>query len=141
VIEQPVRRVAHRPDQGGLIERLRHHRHVLADMGARNLGGERLELAADVARSIGLRIPDIDVAGPALQENHDHRFRGAEPPRPFKLRGGDCILLHRQEVREIQSEQSDGPRAQKLAARGTFAGVTPAAWNNEHDDFPPSVVI
>ena len=88
VIEQAVGRVAHRADQRGLVERVGHHRHVLADMGAGDLGGNRLEFAADVGRRIGLGIPDIDVARPALQEDHDHGFGAAEAARAIVLRRG-----------------------------------------------------
>ena len=40
VVEQAVRRVAHRADERGLVERVGHHRHVLADVRAGDLGGD-----------------------------------------------------------------------------------------------------
>ena len=68
-----------------LSSALRHHRHVLADVGAGDLGGDRLEIAADVGRRVGLGIPDVDVAGPALQEDHDHGLGAPKPRAPSNL--------------------------------------------------------
>ena len=40
-------------------------------------------------------------------------------------------------VREIQLQHADRSSAQEFAPRGTFAGVTLTARNNEHDKFLP----
>src|SRR4051812_24819859 len=99
---------------------------MFADMSAWDLGWDAFEIAADVGGRIRFGIPDVDVTGAALQEDHDHGLRAAETARPFVLRCGLRGLLPRQKVREIQTEHSDGPGAQEFAPRGTFAGMTPA---------------
>ncbi len=123
VIEQAVRRVAHRADQRDLVERLRHHRHVLADLRARDLRLDRLELAANIGRRIRLRIPDVDVARPALQEDHDDVPGLAEAARAFVLLREivrQRRLLRQEEARQMQSDQPERTDAHQLAPRGTF---------------------
>ena len=105
------------------------------------LVGMPLKSPRMLAGRIGLGIPDVDVAGPALQEDHDHGFGDAEAARAFELVGGLRRLLPGEEVREVQSEHPDGSGAQQFAARGAFAGVTLAAWNYQHDDFSSRSVV
>ena len=118
-----------------LVERVRHHRHRLADVRARNLGLDRLELAANVRGRIRLRIPDIDVARPALQEDEDHGLGAAESARAFELRIGRArSSATRRNCARFSPSNSERPDAQQFAPRWSFAVAACTAGNNEHDD-------
>jgi hypothetical protein len=54
-------------DSGDLRERL-------ANLDASDLGRDRLELAADLLRGVGLEVPHILVGRPAAEEDVDDRF-------------------------------------------------------------------
>jgi hypothetical protein len=84
-----------------------------------NLRLDRLELAADIVGRVGLRVPDIDMARPALEEDQDDLFGAAEARRALVLLGR---LLHfgarfeLQERRQAETEQPRAPDAHKLPA-------------------------
>ena len=46
-------------------------RQVLAELDARHGRRDRPELAADLDRGLGLHVPEVDVAGPAEEEDED----------------------------------------------------------------------
>ena len=50
------------------------HRHQLADLDARHVGLDGIELAPILARGVGLHVVHVEVRGPAAQENHDDRL-------------------------------------------------------------------
>ena len=66
----------HRADQRQLV----HHRcqagQVLANLDARNLGFDRLELAANFRWGVHLEVEDVLVRRATRQENHDDCFVG-----------------------------------------------------------------
>ena len=71
VIEQPVGRIAHRPDEGELVGDLRQLGQDLGHLDAGNLGRDRLEHAADVVRNVFLGVPEVEMARTSLQIEHD----------------------------------------------------------------------
>ena len=115
---------------------LRHHRHVLADPGAGDLGLDRLELPANVRRRIGLGIPDVDVRRPALQEDHHHVLGRLPAARAgvFAGRGGGAgLVAPEEEVRKTQAHHADGADAQQFAPRGSFAVAAAMSGKIQHD--------
>ena len=45
--------------------------HVLADVEAGHVGLDRLELAADLGRRLGLQVVHVELGGTAIQPDHD----------------------------------------------------------------------
>ena len=69
---------------GQLVHDLGLQRHVLADLDAGDVRGDRLELAADLGRGVRLHVVAVDVRRPAAQPDHDDRLAAAG----FRGRGG-----------------------------------------------------
>ncbi len=91
--QDPVRRrevrevvVIHRPDDRQPVRPGRQHREVLADPDARRPRRDRRKAAADLRRRIGLRVPRVELAGPAPHEDEEARLRPPEPARPRRDR-------------------------------------------------------
>ena len=110
VIEQPVRRVAHRPDQRALVQRVGHHRHRFADVRARNLRLDRLEVAANVGGASGFGSQMSMWLGPPWRKMNTTDLALPNPRAPsnfgFACRG----LLPREEtardsVRKFRASQ------------------------------------
>ena len=80
VIEQAVGRVADRTDQRELVRDLGQFRHQFRDLHAGQSGVDRIEDASDVIGDVRLGVPQVEMAGAALQEDHDHAL-GLAPPR------------------------------------------------------------
>ena len=76
--------VVRRADDGELVHDLGLLRQVLADLDAGHVGGDRLELAAELGRGVRLEIVHVDVAGPAGLPDQDDRLavRWRCPVRP-----------------------------------------------------------
>ena len=74
VVEQPVGRVAHRPDERELVGDLRELGQDLGHLDAGHLGGDWLEHASDIVGDVFLGVPEVEMAGPALQVEHDDAF-------------------------------------------------------------------
>jgi len=110
-----VRIVVRRANQRKLVHVLGDLRHVFADLNAVHIGRDRLELAAKLDRGLGLEVPGIHRAQPAVQEEKDQRdFLGGFPQF--------CGLsLQLQQTRQRQTEQAGGPHTQEVAA---FDAVT-----------------
>ena len=91
-------------------------REVLADADARHRRVDRLELAADVRRRVGLRVERVDVAGPAGHPQQDARLG----PRPVRGR-------RRQPPEPAAQRRAGGRRGQELPpAQGSGASQSPA---------------
>src|SRR5262245_41430957 len=105
---------------------------MLADVRTGDLGGNRLELAADVLGRVWLGVPEVDVARPTLKEDHHDGLCATESARAIVLR---CRLRRflREKVGEVEAEESDRSRAQEFAACGTFACMTTASGYDQHD--------
>ena len=63
-----------RADDDALVHAGGHAREDLADLDAGDVGGDRLELAADFGRGVGLDVPHILVRRSAAQEDVDDRL-------------------------------------------------------------------
>ena len=138
VVEQAVGRVAHRTNQRGLVQMLRHHRHVLADPRAGDSGLDRLEVSANVRRRIGLGIPDVDMRRPALQENHHHALGRLPAARAgvFAGQGGGVgLVAPEEEVRKTQAHHADGADAEQFAPGGSLAVATAMSGKIQHCPF------
>ena len=60
-----------------------------------------------------------------------------KPRAPSYLAAAFAVFCQARKFARFKPEHPDGAGAQQFAARGTFAGVTVAAWNYQHDDSPP----
>src|SRR6185503_12768565 len=74
MIEQTGRRVAHGADERGLVYLLSELRHDFTEPDAWHIRFYLLELAAHVRRRVRFRVPDVDVARSALQEDEENLF-------------------------------------------------------------------
>ena len=108
---------------------------------ARDLGLDRLELAANVGGRIRLGVPDVDMAGPALQEDHDDVLGVAEAARAGVLvRDVVCqrCFLREEEAGEMKSGEAERADAHQLAASWAFTGASGTSRNIQHDASAPS---
>ena len=78
VVEQADRRVAHRADHRDLVVDLGELRQQLGELDAGHLGVDRLEDAADVVGDVVLGVPQVEVAGAALEVEQDDALGLAE---------------------------------------------------------------
>ena len=79
---------------------------MLADLDAGDIGGDRLELAAELRRRIGLEVEGIDGTQPAVQKEKDQRDIAR---RLAVIRGASLAL---QQFRQRHPEAEDAGRAQ-----------------------------
>ena len=71
-------RVRHRSHDRQLVGPLGQLRKVLADLDARHARGDRLELAADLGRRVGLQVPGVLLRRPAPHEEQDAALGAAK---------------------------------------------------------------
>ena len=106
VVEQAGRSVADRADQSGFVHLLGQKRHDFTEPNAGNLGANRLEFAADIGRGVRFGVPNVNVAGPALEEYEDDRFGFAPAIFLFRgVRGGICARLQAQDIGQADSDR------------------------------------
>ena len=74
VVEESVGGVGHRPDHGDLVVDLGELGEDFGEVDAGDLGGDRLEGGADVVGDVFFGIPEVEVAGAALEVDHDDAF-------------------------------------------------------------------
>ncbi len=103
--------VIHRPDDRQPVRPGRQHREVLADPHPRRPRRDRGEAATDLRRRIGLRVPCVELAGPAPHEDEEARLRLPEPARP---RPGRPVPI---QLRQPQPGHRHRPGTQRLATR------------------------
>ena len=95
VVEEPVGRVAHRSDEGELVGDLSEFRQDFGHLDAGDLGRDGLEDASDVVGDILLGVPEVEMAGPSLEIDHDDAL-GLTPAGPrlaFCRAGGNGLEL------------------------------------------------
>ena len=104
--------MAHRADERQPIGPPRQKRQMLAESHSRNGGGNRLERPANLRRSLGLRIPHIEMGRPAQQIDEDAVLR-PRPARPHSDRSSP-----RQPRQTQPREQSPAAYVDKLRLDG-----------------------
>ena len=97
MVKESVWRVAHRADHGESVVDRAQFREVLRELNARNLGRNWLEDTFDFVRNVFLGIPQIQVAWPTLQVDHDHTF-GFVPAGRF----ASFASLNRLQLHEVR---------------------------------------
>ena len=110
--------VPERADQRELVHLPADARQVLADADAGDVGVDRLELAAELGRRIGLQVPGVDGAEPAVQEQEDQR----NVLRRLPLVGGPGLPLEQRGQR--QAEEAGGAQAKEIAAGEAVAELS-----------------
>src|SRR5205823_413456 len=90
-----------RADEGELVGQGGDLREALADLDAGDGRADRLELAADLGRGVGLEVPHVLVGWAAAEEDVDHRLVRGLPER----------LLGAQDVGqgELGGAEGEGP--------------------------------
>ena len=122
VIEQSGGRVTHRADQSGFVHLLGQKRHDFTEPNAGNLGANRLEFAADIGRGVRFGVPNVNVAGPALEEYEDDRFGFAPAIFLFRgVRGGICARLQAQDIGQADAEDARAADAEEFATTEAIA--------------------
>src|SRR5258708_161965 len=132
MVEQSAWCVAHGADERIVLHLLREHGHVFPQLNAGHLGGDRLELTANIGRRLRLWIPDVEVARPALQKHHQYGLGCGKALAAIQARGSSRPSLPRKEVGQIQPEQPDGTGTQQFAARRSVTQPACGTWNNKH---------
>src|SRR5262249_34305865 len=85
---------------------------MLDDGNARNAGGDRLELAANLGRRFRLHVEGINLARPAIEIEEDARLGSA-----FGLAGGLEPRFLLQQLRQCQAKDGTGADLEKVSAR------------------------
>src|SRR5579872_3413034 len=121
-----------RSDDGELVHHRRNLGHVLANLDAGDVGLDRLELAADIGRRVGLQVEHVLMRRAAGQVDHDDRLVGGSDAR----RG-----LGSQHVRERKPAQRQPADSQEVTSRETVAepaGTTSAYRQHRRTLLRPS---
>ena len=123
VIEEPIRRIAHRIDHRELVIHLRQLRQDFREMMPRHLGRNRFESTAHLVRHILFRVPEIQMARTALEIDHQHML-GLSPARTpcgCRTRRGRLSTEH---VIQRQPHHPSPTDAQDITATETQVGIT-----------------
>ena len=119
--------VRNRPDQGRLVHPAGEPRQVLADLKARNAGGDRPELTPDLGGRVRLHVEHVEVAGPAEQVHEDDRpGPGCWPSRSPGGRLEQARKRHRAEERQPADSQYLAPAGSITGGRSRLPGFV--AW-------------
>jgi len=102
-------------DDGILVGQLRQLRQMLADLDARDVGGDGLELTADLRRGVHLQVEHVLMARSARQEDHDDRLV-LVAGRTDAGRG-----LGLEHLRQRQAAEPERADAQEVATRHAVA--------------------
>ena len=102
-------RVRHAPDDRQAIGQPGRQRQPVGDPEPGQARGDRIELAPDLARGVGLRVPQIEVAGTAVMEQQDH---GADRSR----RLAEGLGTEQPGEREGRGTHPQDPDPQQVAA-------------------------
>ncbi len=137
MVEQADRGVAHRADHRELVGDLGELRQQLRELEAAGLRGNRLENALDVGGNIFLWVPQVEVAGAALEVDEDDALGFAEAGTAVVLLGSSRGSLKLEEAAETEAEDRRAADAQQIAARQAVTGIFPGpTWDHEHGSVP-----
>ena len=92
-------------------------RQDLGDLDRGRRGRDRLERAANLGRRVGLHVQDVELAGCAEVEDHDHASARRDPwrDRPLGLGGHESA--------QRKADRAQRADLQKVAARDAVARV------------------
>jgi hypothetical protein len=99
----------------------------LADFDARHVGGDGVELAADLDRRFGLQVNQVLMWRAAGEEDHDYGLVGV---RPSGVRFGP------QDFGQRHAAHGQAADFQEAAPRKAVAVFRPLAVNAEHSRIP-----
>ena len=122
----------HVAKDGQLVGDLRLQGHQLADVHARHLGPDWLELAAVLHRDVGLQVVEVDMAGTAVQVHHDDglaRRAGA----------GRALRFQPEQVRQGQAAHGEGADLEEVAPGQAVAETPLRSPERQHEQGPPSM--
>src|SRR5262245_59033130 len=133
VVEEARWRVADRADERGLIHLFCQQRHDFRQPDAGNVALDGLELAAHIGRRVRFWVPDVNVTGPALEEDKDDTLGFAPAGFAFgrigRSGGGG---LKAQDVREADAEHAHAADSEKLAAAESVARAARLSRYRDH---------
>jgi len=136
VVEQPDRRVAHRADQRRAVDHLRQPRQQLGEPNSGQARIDRAEGAGDALRHVRLRVPQVEMARPALEVEQDDAAGPAKTGAMVRvlLRHGVGALLEIQEIGQRETEHRGAADTQQLTAgHAVTGGSSFVAGNHEHE--------
>ena len=124
VAEMRIRRVGsiHGIDHRQAMSMPSRHRQMLAQSHSRCGGFNRLKLASNLGRSLGLHVPGVDMRGTAGQHDHDRCLGRPRGPGRFGL--GRQGRLHCEVPRH--SQQAGSRCRKKPASRAKREEISPA---------------
>jgi hypothetical protein len=105
------------------------HGKVLANLHAGNVGLDRLELAAELGRRVGLEVVHIHVRRTAGQVDHDGRLR------PGRLRAILVLARVRVKAKQVGERQPRAKRAhlEKASTADAIAELLAISVERDHD--------
>ena len=134
VIEEPLGGVADGSHHGELVIHLSELGHQLGKINSGDLGLDGLEDASDVIRSIGLGIPQVQVARTALQINHDDALRLAPSRTAFGLGLVGLQLQHRAQGKTEHPGTSDFKHIPSAHGQMSITQIfSQISWYSNHD--------
>ncbi len=138
VIEQSIRRVAHRTNHRELVVHLREFRQNFGEIDARNFCGNRFECAANVIGHVLFWVPQIKMARATLEINH-HDILGRAPTGTAGCGSLRAERLELQERPERETQNAGASNAQEVAPRHFHSRITKIATrstsNSNHKTF------
>ncbi len=140
MVEQAIGRIAHRANKRVLVRDLRHLGEDLGDVDARHVRVDGLEGASDLLRGVVLRIPEVEVARPALEIHEDHALglapAGTAGQAAGVVRRGGLHLEHRAERQAEQARGTDPEDVAPGAAEVAVAEILAAGSGYEQHGGP-----
>src|SRR5262249_9159560 len=103
-------------------------RQVLADLDAGDIGGDGLEVAADLGRRFRFQVEGPQLRWATAHEQQDARL-GFASRRTGRCRGSSLS----KQLRQGQTGSAQAADAEKIAPRDTVAEAMFVAWNSQHD--------
>ncbi len=119
---------AHVADDRQFVGDLRLQGHQLADVQAGDVGVDRLELAADFDGGVRLHVVEVDVAGAAVEVDHDDGLA--------RRAGGGAVGPEPQQVGQRQSADAEGADLEELPPRQAVAQAVFRSEERQHEKTP-----
>ena len=130
VVEQPVWRVAHRPDHRELVVHPGEVGQQFSELHPRKLRIDRLEHRFDVVWHVGLRVPQVQVAGAALQVDQNDALGFSEPRTARNLLALRPGFFGLQDAAQRQTQRSRASDPNQLTTGQPIAQIPAVATRN-----------
>ncbi len=129
-----VHAVMGRADQGPQMNLARETGEMLGNLDPRQTRSDRLELAPDLDRRVGLHVPHVELAGAAVQEDDDARIGPGRESRAVGHAPASGIGL--EQLREGQAQRGAAADLHHLSTRDPRGTLASGSGRRDHDPTP-----